>query len=30
MLNYNPQYDFKEGLNRAIEWYKDNLSWKGV
>ena len=30
MLNYNPKHNFKKGLNMAIEWYKDNLSWKGV
>lgn len=25
MLNYNPDWDFKEGIEEAINWYKDNL-----
>ena len=25
MLGYDPEYDFKRGLNEAIEWYKENL-----
>lgn len=24
-LNYNPDYNFANGLNEAIEWYKENL-----
>lgn len=26
LLGYEPEYDFKRGLNEAIEWYKTNLS----
>ena len=25
MLGYDPQYNFEQGLNEAIEWYKANL-----
>lgn len=25
LLGYEPEYDFKRGLNEAIEWYKENL-----
>ena len=25
MIGYNPEYSFSEGLNLAIEWYKENL-----
>lgn len=25
MLNYNPEYNFEDGLNEAIVWYKENL-----
>lgn len=25
LLGYEPEYDFKKGLNEAIEWYKANL-----
>ena len=25
LLGYDPDYDFKKGLNEAIEWYKENL-----
>ncbi len=25
LLGYDPDYDFKRGLNEAIEWYKENL-----
>ena len=25
LLGYDPEYDFKRGLNEAIEWYKANL-----
>ncbi|MGC4042147.1 MAG: SDR family oxidoreductase [Flavobacterium sp.] len=25
LLNYNPQYSFKEGLKEAVKWYWDNL-----
>ena len=25
LLGYDPEYDFKRGLNEAIEWYKENL-----
>lgn len=25
MLNYNPEYDFKNGIRLCIEWYKENL-----
>lgn len=25
LMNYNPQYDLKEGLKEAIEWYWNNL-----
>ena len=25
MLGYDPEYDFEQGLNEAIEWYKNNL-----
>lgn len=25
LLGYDPQYDFRKGLNEAIEWYKENL-----
>ena len=25
LLCYDPDYDFKKGLNEAIEWYKENL-----
>ena len=25
LLGYAPDYDFKRGLNEAIEWYKENL-----
>lgn len=25
MLGYDPSYDFKKGLNEAIDWYIDNL-----
>jgi len=25
MLGYEPEYDFKRGLDEAIEWYKNNL-----
>lgn len=25
LLGYDPQYDFAQGLNEAIEWYKANL-----
>ena len=24
-LGYNPEWDFKKGINAAIEWYKENL-----
>ena len=25
LLGYDPDYDFKRGLNEAIEWYRENL-----
>ncbi len=25
LLGYDPQYDFKQGIDLAIEWYKENL-----
>lgn len=25
MLGYEPEFDFEQGLNEAIEWYRDNL-----
>lgn len=25
LLGYNPEYDFQEGLNEALSWYKENL-----
>ena len=25
LLNYNPKYSFKEGIDLAIDWYKNNL-----
>ena len=25
LLGYNPEFDFKKGINLAIEWYKENL-----
>lgn len=25
LLGYDPQYNFEQGLNLAIDWYKDNL-----
>jgi UDP-N-acetylglucosamine 4-epimerase len=25
LLGYNPEYDFKHGLNEAIEWYRENV-----
>lgn len=25
LLGYDPEYDFAQGLNEAIEWYKENL-----
>ena len=25
LLGYNPEWDFKRGINAAIEWYKENL-----
>lgn len=25
MLGYDPEYDFKKGLDEAIEWYRENL-----
>lgn len=25
MLSYDPEYDFRKGINLAIEWYKENL-----
>ena len=25
LLGYEPEYDFKTGLNEAIQWYKENL-----
>ena len=25
LLNYHPEYDFKKGINLAIDWYKENL-----
>lgn len=25
LLGYSPEYDFKEGIELAIEWYKENL-----
>lgn len=25
MLNYNPKYNFEEGINLAINWYRENL-----
>ena len=25
LLGYNPEYDFKKGIEQAISWYKDNL-----
>ncbi|MDP4129488.1 MAG: SDR family oxidoreductase [Bacteroidota bacterium] len=29
-LNYLPQFNFKEGLRRAIDWYKSNLHYAGT
>ena len=25
LLDYNPEYDFKAGIELAIDWYKENL-----
>ncbi len=25
LLGYNPEYDFAQGINLAIDWYKENL-----
>lgn len=25
-LNYTPQFDFKTGIKKTIDWYKDKLN----
>ncbi|MGL5973231.1 MAG: LPS biosynthesis protein WbpP, partial [Oscillospiraceae bacterium] len=25
LINYDPKYSFEEGINLAIQWYKENL-----
>jgi len=27
LLDWSPQFNFEEGLDRTIEWYKENKSW---
>ena len=26
-LGFEPQVDFKDGLNQLVDWYKDNEMW---